>query len=306
MHEGGYAMTNPHDTKKVFPSAQEDAKAAQLHIESLQTQSPSYRLAYLDQDFILRDELRAVRLQLELLKPELFLQKHDIVSTIVIFGSARIPDPDKAREMLELAEEDLKKNPGDPAFAARRARAKRAVENSRYYVEARTLTRLVSEHCQCAQPKTLVVVTGGGPGIMEAANRGADDAGAVSIGLNIVLPFEQAPNPYITPDLSFQFHYFAIRKMHFLIRARGLVVFPGGFGTLDELFETLTLIQTHKIRAMPVILFGKAFWERVINFNTLVEEGTISSEDLDLFRTVETAGEAWEILSAFNGIPLGQ
>jgi uncharacterized protein (TIGR00730 family) len=299
-------MIDPCDKVKVFPSAQEDAEAAQLHIECPQTQSPSYRLAYLDRDFILRDELRSVRLQLELLKPELFLQKHDIVSTIVIFGGARIPDPDKAREMLEFAEQEVKNNPGKPALAAKKVRAERAVENSKFYVEARTLTRLISEHCQCTQPKTLVVVTGGGPGIMEAANRGADDAGAVSVGLNIVLPFEQAPNPYITPDLSFQFHYFAIRKMHFLIRARGLVVFPGGFGTLDELFETLTLIQTHKIKPMPVILFGKDFWDRVINFNTLVEEGTISPEDLDLFKTVETAGEAWEILSAFNGIAPGR
>lgn len=296
-------MTNPYDKAKVFPSAQEDARAAQLHIKTPQTQSPSYRLAYLDEDFILRDEMRAVRLQMELLKPEFFLQKHDVTSTIVIFGGARIPDPDKAREMLELAVEDVRNNPGDPAFAAKKVRAERAVENSKYYVEARALTRLVSENCQSTQPKTLVVITGGGPGIMEAANRGAHDVGAVSIGLNIVLPFEQAPNPYITPDLSFQFHYFAVRKMHFLIRARGLVVFPGGFGTLDELFETLTLIQTHKIKPMPVILFGKDFWDRVINFNTLVEEGTISPEDLDLFKYVETAGEAWEILSAFNGIP---
>jgi len=274
-----------------------------MHVETPQTLSPSYRLAYLDRDFILQDELRAVRLQLELLKPELFLQKHNIETTIVIFGGARIPDPEGAGKMLEDAEQDLKKNPSDPALLARKARAERAAHNSRYYEEARTLTRLISEHCQCTEPKTLVVVTGGGPGIMEAANRGAHDAGAVSIGLNIVLPFEQAPNPFITPDLSFQFHYFAIRKMHFLIRSRGLVVFPGGFGTLDELFETLTLIQTHKIAPIPVILFGKDFWDRVVNFQTLVEEGTISPEDLDLFRYVETAEEAWEILSAFNGIP---
>ncbi|MFO7459144.1 MAG: TIGR00730 family Rossman fold protein [Desulfatiglandales bacterium] len=298
-------MTNPHEKVKIFPSAQEDAKAAKIRVETPQTTSASYRLAYLDDEFILLDELRAVRLQLELLKPEIFLQKHDIFSTIVIFGGARIPDPDKAREMLELAEQDLKNNPGNAEFVARKAHAQRALGNSKYYAEARTLTRLISGHCQGTKPRTLVVVTGGGPGIMEAANRGADDAGAVSIGLNIVLPFEQAPNPYITPDLSFQFHYFAIRKMHFLIRARGLVVFPGGFGTLDELFETLTLIQTHKIKPMPVILFGKDFWDRVINFNTLVEEGTISPKDLDLFRYVETAEEAWEILSAFNGLSSG-
>ena len=297
-------MSGSHDQKKPFPSAQEDARAALLHLETPQTQSPSYRLAYLDEDFILRDELRAVRLQLELLKPELFLQKHNIESTIVIFGGARIRDPAGAGKMLEDAEQGLSKNPADPAFLEKKARAERAVRNSKYYEEARTLTRLISEHCQCTEPKTLVVITGGGPGIMEAANRGAHDARAVSIGLNIVLPFEQAPNPYITPDLSFQFHYFAIRKMHFLIRARGLVAFPGGFGTLDELFETLTLIQTHKMKPIPVILFGKDFWDRVINFHTLVEEGTISPEDLDLFKYVETAGEAWEILSAFNGISI--
>jgi len=299
-------MTNPRDKSKTFPSAQDDARAADMHLETPQTLSPSYRLAYLDRDFILQDELRAVRLQLELLKPELFLQKHNIESTIVIFGGARIPDPAGAGKMLEDAEQDLKRNPSDPALLKKKARAERAVHNSRYYEEARTLTRLISEHCQCTEPKTLVVITGGGPGIMEAANRGAHDAGAVSIGLNIVLPFEQAPNPFITPDLSFQFHYFAIRKMHFLIRSRGLVVFPGGFGTLDELFETLTLIQTHKIAPIPVILFGKDFWDRVINFQTLVEEGTISPQDLALFRYVETAGEAWEILSAFNGIPSGR
>jgi uncharacterized protein (TIGR00730 family) len=299
-------MTGSQDRRKTFPSAQEDARASLLHIETLQTQSPSYRLAYLDEDFILRDELRAVRLQLELLKPELFLQKHNIESTIVIFGGARIPDPDEAKKMLEDAEQEPGKNIGEPPFLEKRARAERAVRNSKYYEEARTLTRLISEHCQCTEPKTLVVITGGGPGIMEAANRGAHDAGAVSIGLNIVLPFEQAPNRFITPDLSFQFHYFAIRKMHFLIRARGLVVFPGGFGTLDELFETLTLIQTHKIKPIPVILFGKNFWDKVIGFHTLVEEGTISPEDLDLFTYVETADEAWEILSEFNGISPGQ
>ncbi|MBN2031793.1 MAG: LOG family protein [Deltaproteobacteria bacterium] len=291
-----------HDRKKTFPSAEEDALAARMHIESPQTQSPSYSLAYLDHDFILWDDLRAVRLQLELLKPELFLRNYNIDSTIVIFGSARIPDPAKAKEMLEEAEGELARNSTDPALMIKKARAEKAQQNSKYYKEARTLTRMISEHCRCTKPRTLVVITGGGPGIMEAANRGAHDAGAVSIGLNIVLPFEQAPNPYITPDLSFQFHYFAVRKMHFLIRARGLVVFPGGFGTMDELFETLTLIQTRKIASIPVILFGKDFWNRAINFEALVEEGTISREDLDLFKYVETAEEAWEILSAFNGI----
>lgn len=297
-------MPEPRDRAKPFPSAKEDARAARMHVETPQTQSPSYRLAYHDEEFILRDELRPVRLQLELLKPELLLQEHNIESTIVLFGGARIPDPEGAKKLLEEAEKNLKRSPADPSLLKEKARAERAVRNSKYYQEARSLARLISERCQSTEPKTLVVITGGGPGIMEAANRGAQDAGAESIGLNIVLPFEQAPNPYITPDLSFQFHYFAIRKMHFLIRSRGLVVFPGGFGTLDELFETLTLIQTQKIEPIPVILFGKEFWDRVVNFDTLVEEGTIAPEDLNLFRYVETAAEAWEILSAFNEISM--
>jgi uncharacterized protein (TIGR00730 family) len=177
-------------------------------------------------------------------------------------------------------------------------KAKRALASSRYYEEARTLARLISESCQCSDKATHVVTTGGGPGIMEAANRGAHDAKAKSIGFNIVLPYEQAPNPYITPDLSFQFHYFAVRKMHFLMRARALVVFPGGFGTMDELFETMTLVQTRKIEPIPILLFGKGFWQRTIDFDALVEEGTISPEDLNLFHYVETAEEAWEFLKS--------
>jgi len=251
-------------------------------------------LAYQDEDFILRDELRPVRLQLELLKPELILQENHIESTVVIFGSARIPDPATAEARLVSAEAEYRKHKNDDILKQKVDIARRALANSKYYDEARKLGALISSN---TGKDKMVVITGGGPGIMEAANRGAHEAGIPSIGMNIVLPFEQAPNPFITPELSFQFHYFAIRKMHLLMRARALAVFPGGFGTLDELFETMTLIQTKKVKPIPILLFGQKFWERVINFNALVEEGTISPHDLDLFQYVETAEEAWEIIS---------
>jgi uncharacterized protein (TIGR00730 family) len=264
-------MSNDLEPEHVsLPSAKEDAERAKASADTPQTRAAAYRLAFADDDFLLREELRPVRLQLELLKPELELQGHRIESTIVVFGSARIPEKDDD-------------NPRDPDL----------LENGRYYDEARRFGRIVSEANQDEEKRRFVIVTGGGPGIMEAANRGAYDVGAMSIGLNITLPHEQAPNPYITPDLSFQFHYFAIRKMHFMMRARALVIFPGGFGTLDELFEALCLIQTKKIRPLPVLLFGESFWRKVINFDALVEAGTISSRDLQLFRYVETAEEAW-------------
>jgi hypothetical protein len=282
---------------KTFPSASEDAQAAELHIPSPQTLSPSYRLAYRDYDFLLRDELRPVRLQLELLKPELILQGHHIESTVVIFGSTRIPEPKVAHERLADAETAARKDPTNEPLARKVGIARSIAEKSKYYEEARRLASLVSKTSKNSIHFNLVVITGGGPGIMEAANRGAYDEGAENIGLNIVLPFEQKPNEYITPELSFQFHYFAVRKMHFLMRAKALVVFPGGFGTLDELFETLTLIQTKKIRPIPVLIFGREFWERIINFEALVEEGTVSPEDIELFRYVETAEEAWGIIS---------
>lgn len=288
--------------KRTFPSAREDARAADLCVSSVQTRSDSYRLAYTDSDFLLRDELRPVRLQLELLKPELILQEHQVESTIIIFGSARIPEPETAQSQLEKAEAAAAHDPLNEPLS-RKVRTMRAVaENSRYYEEARRLALLVSQCAKTSDNFKAIIATGGGPGIMEAANRGASDAGAESIGFNIVLPFEQKPNPYITPELCFQFHYFAIRKMHFLMRARALVVFPGGFGTLDELFETLTLIQTTKIKPIPVLIFGRKFWKRIINFEALVEEGTISPEDIELFRYVETAEEAYEIiLEAYKG-----
>jgi uncharacterized protein (TIGR00730 family) len=256
-------------------------------------------MAFQDPDFLLRDELRPVRLQLEVLKPELILQEQHIESTVVVFGSARIPDPETAESKLVSAQAEYAKNHDDSLLAKKVDVARKALENSRYYDEARKLGHLISIN---TGKDKLVVVTGGGPGIMEAANRGAHEAGIPSIGMNITLPHEQAPNEYITPDLNFQFHYFAIRKMHLLMRAKSLVAFPGGFGTLDELFETLTLIQTGKVQPIPVLLFGRAFWERIINFEALVEEGTISAEDLDLFVYVETAEEAWELISQAIGL----
>lgn len=288
------------DKKKkceIFPSALEDARAAELTVPSPQTLSPAYRLAYRDHDFLLKDELRPVRLQLELLKPELILKEHGIESTIVVFGSTRIPDREGAQKKLAEAEENVRRNPGDESFARKVKIARRILEKSRYYEEARKLATVISKNGKSSGHSDLVVITGGGPGIMEAANRGAHDAGAESIGLNIVLPFEEKPNEYTTPELCFQFHYFAIRKMHFLIRAKALIVFPGGFGTLDELFETLTLIQTRKIKPMPVLIFGREYWDRIVNFEALVEEGTISPEDVNLFQYVETAEEAWGIIS---------
>lgn len=285
--------------RSLFSSAQEAAFSALQHIDSPQCKSASYRLAFQDPDFLLQDELRPVRLQLELLKPELILQEQHIESTVVVYGSARIVDPETAEARLVSARAELGNNNQDPTLARKVEIARRVLENSRYYDEARKLGQLISSN---TGKDKLVVITGGGPGIMEAANRGAHEAGMPSIGMNIVLPHEQTPNPYITPDLNFQFHYFAVRKMHLLMRAKSLVVFPGGFGTLDELFETLTLIQTHKVQPIPVLLFGKAFWERIINFNALVEEGTVSAKDLELFAYVETAEEAWELISEANGL----
>jgi len=273
--------------------------AARPCTDTPQCRSASYQLAFQDPDFLLRDELRPVRLQLEVLKPELILQEQHVESTVVVFGSARIPDPETAESQLVSTQAEYAKNSDDPLLGKKVEIARKALENSRYYAEARKLGHLISIN---TGKDKLMVVTGGGPGIMEAANRGAHEAGIPSIGMNITLPHEQSPNSYITPDLNFQFHYFAIRKMHLLMRAKSLVAFPGGFGTLDELFETLTLIQTHKVQPIPVLLFGQAFWERIINFDALVEEGTISAEDLDLFVYVETAEEAWEIISEANDL----
>ncbi|HEU0043341.1 TIGR00730 family Rossman fold protein [Sphingomonas sp.] len=282
-------MTDTRVPSRMFPRAKQDAESAKTAISTPQTQHPSYKLAFQDMDFLLREDLRPVRFQLELLKPELILDEAKIASTFVFYGSARIPEPAKAQSMLDLASDD-----------AGRRRAESLVAKSKYYDVARELARLASRLPRDEKGmRHFVVCSGGGPSIMEAANRGAQDVGADSVGLNIVLPHEQAPNPYVTPSLSMQFHYFALRKMHFLLRARALAAFPGGFGTFDELFELLTLIQTGKIKPLPVLLFGREFWERVVNFSALVEEGVISERDLDIFTYVETPEEAWEVVRKF-------
>lgn len=277
------------DRRRFYKAEQEAGFAAAHETETPQTRSPSYRLAFDDPAFLLRDELRPVRFQLELLKPEMLLDEAAIGSTLVMYGSARIPAPAEAQALIDAAQNE-----------AQRAVAERLAAKARYYTEARELARIASE-CALVEKgmRQFVVCSGGGPSIMEAANRGAADAGAESIGLNIVLPHEQAPNQFVTPRLSFQFHYFALRKMHFLLRARAVAVFPGGFGTLDEFVELLTLIQTGKMRPIPVLLFGGDFWNRVINFEALVEEGVISPGDIDLFTPVETAQEAWAEIVRF-------
>ena len=275
--------------KRIFPTSQVDARAAK-HVPSVpQTDSPAYKLAFQDTDFLLREDLRPVRFQLELLKPELFLNEANIASTFVFYGSARIPAPEMADAVIAAAT-----NPEQEKIAGR------LKEKSRYYEVARSLAKLASRCGTDEEGKRhFVVCSGGGPSIMEAANRGAFEEGQESIGLNIVLPHEQMPNRYVTPDLSFQFHYFALRKMHFLLRARAVAVFPGGYGTFDEMFELLTLVQTGKVRPLPILLFGKDYWNRVVNFEAMVEEGVIAPHDLDLIHWSEDADEAWEFVTNF-------
>lgn len=281
-------MKTPDNKKSVFPTAAEDV----AHARKSRLDSPSYRLAYTDDEFLLRDELRAVRLQLEWLKPDIILEEHDIQSTVVIFGGARFHETETARQVCRKAEQELVAGGHSDALQRNKRAADNALKNSEYYHAARSLAKSITERSLRFGGTEYVVATGGGPGIMEAANRGAADAGGKSIGLNIVLPFEQQPNTFITPELCFQFHYFAVRKMHFLKRAKGLAAFPGGFGTLDELFETLTLIQTRKVNPLPVVLVGKTYWNRLIDFEFLVEQGAIQCEDLDLFHIVDSADEA--------------
>lgn len=264
--------------KRRFPDAGQDARVARATPQTPQTRAPAYRLAFADEAFLCRDELRPVRLQLELLKPELGIQEAQIASTVVLFGSARIPAPEARPAQTPEAQKTL----------------------WRYYDEAREFARLITLKSVQNGGRHNVIVTGGGPGIMEAGNRGAAEAGGVSIGLNIVLPHEQAPNPYITPDLCFNFHYFGIRKMHFLMRAAAIVIFPGGFGTLDEMFEALTLIQSHRMKAVPFVLFGRDYWEQVIGWQALVDAGTVSPEDLALFHYAETADEAVALVEAWQ------
>ncbi|MEE9427798.1 MAG: TIGR00730 family Rossman fold protein [Paracoccaceae bacterium] len=263
-----------------FRHSSQDREASHHTPDTPQTRAPAYRLAFDDSEFLCRDELRPIRLQLELLKPEMMMAEYGVESTIVLFGGARIPEPAKKDS----------------------AKTKTLGELSKYYGEAREFARLMTLRSAKTDYSENVIVTGGGPGVMEAGNRGALDAGGVSIGLNIVLPHEQAPNEYVTPDLCFNFHYFAIRKMHFLMRAKALAAFPGGFGTLDELFECLTLIQTGRMEQIPILLFGEEFWRRIINWDALADAGTISADDLKLFRFVNTAQEAIDHIDNWNGM----
>jgi uncharacterized protein (TIGR00730 family) len=259
-----------------FPDAREDVARWDRAPETPQTLSPSYRLAFTDIDFLTRDELRPVRLQLELLKPEMALAERGIVSTIVMLGSARIPDP------------------------ATGPHSHPASKLSAFYEEARAFARLCTQRAIASGNREDVVCTGGGPGIMEAGSRGAFEAGGISVSLNIVLPHEQSPNRYGTPELSFNFHYFAVRKMHFLMRARAIAVFPGGFGTFDELFEVLTLVQTGRMKRLPILMFGGDFWRRVVDWEALVEAGTIAARDLDLITHVASPEEAMAHIDAFH------
>ena len=263
------------DRHRPFPDAHSDRSRAEHVPQTPQSASPAYRLAFADEDFLCRDELRPVRLQLELLKPQLMLDEQGVESTIVMFGGARIPSP---------AHKD-------------KARTQTLADLSHFYDEAREFARVMTAQSMAGGGRENVIVTGGGPGVMEAGNLGAEEAGGRSVGLSIVLPHEQAPNGHVTPELSFNFHYFAIRKMHFLMRAAAITVFPGGFGTLDELFESLTLIQTGRMQRVPFILFGREFWEKIINWEALADAGTISEQDLDLFKFVETAEEAAKIIN---------
>ncbi|MGL6225387.1 MAG: LOG family protein [Thermoguttaceae bacterium] len=268
--------------------------------------SPSYPIAFLDPEFMHSDTARSLRIQAEFMKPEMYLRHHHIRSTIIVFGSARIVDRAKAELRRNDAQKALDANPGDWELQEKRKKVDQQVNLSEYYELAREFSALVAQKSQQAiarkmgQPLDYVICTGGGPGIMEGGNRGAFEEGAESIGLNIKLPYEQHPNPYVSSHLCFQFHYFAMRKLHFLLRAKALVVFPGGFGTFDELFEALTLRQTRKMQQLPIVIFGREFWEKAINFPFLVDNGVIDREDLELFKYVETPKEAWSIIEHFD------
>jgi uncharacterized protein (TIGR00730 family) len=270
------------DQSRRFPDARRDLQVWNRAPETPQALSPSYRLAFADSDFLARDELRPLRLQLELLKAEMALAERGIVSTVAMFGSARIPDPDA---------------PASPRGTAKAL--------AYCYAQAREFARLVTLKSLASGCREDVICTGGGPGIMEAGNRGAADAGGVSISLNVVLPFEQTPNPHVTPEFSFNFHSFAIRKMHFLMRAKAVVAFPGGFGTLDEVFEVLTLVQTGRMRPLPILLFGESFWRGLVNWEAFAEAGTIARRDLDLFACVDSAADAVARIEAWYGEPSG-
>src|SRR4051794_20231096 len=265
-------------------------------------ESPSYLLAEIDVDFLKRKENRPLRMQLEMLKTETMLREHHIDATVVVFGGTQIMPRDQAEAVLQEATLNAEKHPNNPKVARALQRAERIIAKSHFYDEAREFGRIVSTAKKTDGRPQLYVMTGGGPGVMEAANRGAFEAGAMSIGLNIDLPHEQEPNPYITPDLCFQFHYFAMRKFHFVLRAAALVVFPGGFGTLDELFDTLCLRQTGRMQQIPVILYSRRYWDSIINFGQLADEGVIDDEDVKLVSYAETPEEAWSIIAKFHGL----
>ena len=287
-------MDSTQDIKDSTRSPLADAWAElQAHADRGEPLQPdSYRLAFADPEFLLRPETRGIRFQLELLKPELALTAAGVHSTVVVYGGARFVAPEIAQEQLAAAQAS-----GDTQALAL---AERAVRTSRYYQGSRDFARIVATYSlRQPQEEKLFICTGGGPGVMEAANRGAADVDVPSVGLNIALPHEQSANPYVTPELTFKFHYFALRKMHFLMRARALVAFPGGFGTLDELFEVLTLVQTRKARPVPIVLFGRDYWSRLLNLDMLVDEGAIAPEDLALYEVVDTPEEAWEVIRAF-------
>jgi len=275
------------------PKALEDDPQAMARVQAIMA-SPGYRQADQDVAFLNQDETRGVRLQIDYLKPELLLGQHGVGHTIVVFGSTRLQEPGAARRKVEAIQHALAGDPADAELQRRLNVARSIQEKSRYYEEARAFGRLVAASGKGPEDCSVTLVTGGGPGVMEAANRGAFDVGAKSIGLNITLPQEQYPNPYVTPELCFSFHYFAMRKLHFLKRAKALVAFPGGYGTLDELFETLTLIQTRSIAPLPVVLVGEAWWRQAVNMDFLVTEGVIDAEDRELFWYAETAAEIWQ------------
>jgi uncharacterized protein (TIGR00730 family) len=277
-----------HIQDTALPSASSDLLAS----EDASASPQAYRLAFADPEFMLRRETRGIRMQLELLKPDLAQAEAGIESTVVVFGSARFVDPDTASAWLAQAQAS-----GDAAAVAQ---AERALRNAAWYEQARAFAHLVSMQCSCLpDAEKLYICTGGGPGIMEAANRGAHEAGKPSVALNIVLPHEQSANRFVTPELSFKFHYFALRKMHFMMRAKALVAFPGGFGTLDELFEVMTLVQTRKARPVPILLYGSGYWKRLFDLQVLVDEGTISPEDLQLFAYVDSPEAAWQHICDF-------
>ncbi|NKB47416.1 MAG: 3-isopropylmalate dehydrogenase [Legionellales bacterium] len=273
---------------KPFQSAKQEISKIKTSIDTENT------LAFLDQDFLLRDELRPVRVQLELWRPELVLCDNEIDETFVFFGSSKTPTPEYAQVLVEEAEHNCQQNPDDKNYRKQLKHAQEVLANSHFRKEATKLAYLVSQEEQL----NLFVVTGGGPGFMESANQGAHEAGKPSLAFNMMLPHEQTANPFVTHELTFQFHYFAMRKMHFLVRAKAVAAFPGGFGTMDELFEVLTLMQTKKIERLPLVLFRKAFWDQTINFTGLVEQGTIHEQDLDLIHFAETAEQGWEIIKS--------